>query len=321
MNHESHLVSAGKIVLPKITVVVPTRNRWQIIEETISALRRLDYPNYEVQVIDQSTNALTKAVVERVARGDDRIKYRSTTTVGSSAGRNLGAHLSDADVVAYTDDDCIVMPDWLTALAREYEDPAVVAVYGRLLPYERRGRTGTEVGFKDDEERRIFRRKVAPWHVGHGGNMSFRRATLLTVGGFDPLLSAGGLLQSNEDQDIAYRLLARRECIVYCPTALAYHKHWKSWPQQKEMEHAYGIGAGAQSAKYLRCHDTFGVLLFGMWIWHMGVRRLLAGWLKWRSRRVMYLGLCQLIYPWIGLRCSLCYRIDRDRTVYVPVDA
>lgn len=298
------------------TVVVPTRNRGELIRETLCALMRIQHPSLEILVVDQSTDDRTRQVVADVAASDARVRLCATDTVGSSAARNVGAQLGAGDVVAYCDDDCIVAPGWMDAILNEFADPGVAAVYGRLVPFESGKRTGREVGFKPSEDRAEFSAPVPPWYVGHGGNMAFRRQTLIEAGGFDPLLGAGGLFGACEDPDIALRLLRQRRRIVYSPDALSYHKHWKDWRAQKRMERAYGIGAGAQFAKYVRCGDPYGARLMATWIWQMGARRLGAGLLKWRSLKTMYLGYCQLVYPWIGVIRSLSHPIDRKLAVY-----
>jgi GT2 family glycosyltransferase len=305
------------IALPCITVTIPTRNRGALISETLEALMSLHYPDLEVLIVDQSTNFQTREAVEAVAANDPRVRYVATATVGSSAGRNLGAQLSRGEVVAYTDDDCIVSDGWLNALAAEFRNPHVSAVYGRLLPWESRERTGVEVGFKAATERAEYSRRTPPWYIGHGGNMAFRRRDLLETGGFDPLLGAGGLFGACEDPDISYRMLAAGKTVVYSPTALAYHKHWKDWPAQRRMERAYGIGAGAQFAKYIRCGDSYGLRLLATWIWQLGVRRVGSGLLKWRNAKTVYLGYCQLVYPWVGVWRSLRRPIDHRMLTYV----
>jgi len=302
---------------PSITVAIPTRNRGSLIAETLEALLSIDDSDLEILVIDQSTNAETRMCVEAVARGDPRLRYQATATVGSSASRNLAAQLSGRDVVAYTDDDCIVSQGWLHALAAEFRNPGTSAVYGRLLPWESAGRTGVEVGFKASTERVEYSTRTPPWDIGHGGNMAFRRCDLLGAGGFDPLLGAGGYFGACEDPDIAYRLLAAGKTVVYCPAALAYHKHWKDWRAQRRMERAYGIGAGAQFAKYMRCGDRYGLRLLATWIWQLGVRRVGSGLLKWRSLKTVYLGYCQLVYPWVGIWRSLWRPVDRGLLTYV----
>jgi hypothetical protein len=141
------------------------------------------------------------------------------------------------------------------------------------------------------------------------------------VGGFDPLLGAGGVFGACEDPDIALRLLRRRRTLVYSPAALSYHKHWKDWRDQKAMERNYGIGAGAEFAKYIRCGDPYGARLLATWMWQLGVRRVGAGIFKWRSFKTMYLGYCQIVYPWVGVARSLRHPVDRDRLLYVAPEA
>jgi len=304
--------------LPTISIVIPTRNRGDLIEETMAALLRLRHDRLEIIVVDQSTDERTRVAVARVAAGDPRVVVHSTSTIGSSAARNIGAQLARAPLVAYTDDDCIVDEDWASAIVEEFGLDHVDAVFGRLLPHGVQERTGIEVGFKAATQRTEFAGRLPPWYIGHGGNMAFRRDRLLAAGGFDLMLGAGGTFGACEDPDIAYRLLAGGGCIVYAPAALAYHKHWKDWAAQRRMERNYGIGAGAMFAKYVRCGDSYGARLLATWVWQLGVRRTGAGLLKWRSLKTMYLGYCQLVYPWLGIVRSLRMPVDVRRVLFQP---
>ncbi len=300
-----------------VTVVVPTYNRGQLIRETLERLLAQDYPAMEIVVADQSTDDTTGRTVDEVARRDPRVRLHRTRTRGSGRNRNAGLAVSSSDIVAYTDDDCLVGEGWVGAIAAEFAGhPDVDAVFGRLLPHERPVRTGTETGFKPSMRREEYVGITPPWWVGHGGNMAFRRSALVDIGGFDPVLGAGAPLRSGEDADIVYRLLKSGRHIVYAPEVLAYHKHWKDWRMQRSMERCYGIGAGAQLAKYVRCGDLGGATMLCRWIWQLGVRRIGAGLFKWHSPRVVYLGYCQLVYPLIGVLRSLRYPIEHGQVVY-----
>jgi GT2 family glycosyltransferase len=278
---------------------------------------KLDYPRMEIVIVDQSTNNDTKLAVLATAGDDKRVRLESVNTVGSSAARNHAALCSTADIVAYTDDDCIVSAGWLEALVTEFSDSRVEAVYGRLIPYSTTERTGMEVGFKPTLGRTEYSKRVPPWYIGHGGNMSFRRKALLECGGFDPCLGAGGMFGACEDPDIAYRFLVAGKTVSYLPDALVYHKHWKDWPAQHRMERNYARGAGAQFLKYIRCGDSYGWYLLATWVWQLGVRRIGAGLFKWRNLRVVQLGICQLIYPWRGAWESLRQPVDKQKMTYV----
>jgi GT2 family glycosyltransferase len=306
---------------PPVTIVVPTRDRPDLITETVKSLLQLEYPSFDILVVDQSSDHRTREVVNRLVVISDQIRYHATNTVGSSANRNIGAALTQTEFVAFTDDDCIADRFWLTALMAELNQPGVAATYGRVLSYSPESRTGAESALRAGVKRIEYHKKSPPWQVGTGGNMAFRRDELLAAGSFDPLLGAGCELQSCEDTDIAYRLLSAGKRIVFTPEAVIYHRQWKDWDTQKEMERSYGIGAGAQFAKYVRCGDFYGLVSFLRWIWHLGVRRFLSGVLRWRNRKVVYLAYCQLLYPWLGVWKSLRYPIDRQSVTYIAPDS
>jgi glycosyltransferase involved in cell wall biosynthesis len=301
---------------PRVTVIVPTRDRDTMIIDCLRSLLAADYPRLDIVVVDQSSTDATGRVVSAAAGGNGRVRLCSTRSSGVSAARNLGASVCDSEIVAYTDDDCTVDPGWLRALVCEFEDPDVAAVYGRVLPAGTWARTGTEVAFKPTEGRSKFTERIPPWYIGHGANMAFRRAALLEAGGFDPLLGAGGVFPAGGDLDIVYRLIASGKAAVYTGAALVYHKQWRDWQQRARVERNYGVGVGALFTKYIRSGDLYGLQLLARWIWELGVRRLAAGLLKWRSVRPMYLGYCQLVYPWIGVARALRWPIDPEHRVY-----
>jgi len=192
-----------------ITVVVAARNRAAPLSETLRALVDLDYPDLRIIVVDGSDDEVTRQTVRRLAEHHANLSLISIGTASSSAARDLGAALSHSDIVAYADDDCIVSPHWPHAIAVEFADPMVAAVFGRLLPHPDGSsrRDGRAVDLKAALHRQRYSRKTPPWRIGHGGNMAVRRGDLLAIGGFDPLLGAGGTLGSGEGADIAYRLL------------------------------------------------------------------------------------------------------------------
>ncbi|TMG58211.1 MAG: glycosyltransferase [Chloroflexi bacterium] len=304
--------------VPTVSVVMSTRNRGAMIGAAIHSLIALDHPSFEIVVVDQSVDEVTADLVRGLSETDSRIRYVHTDRVGLSCGRNDGIAVSRGDVVAFTDDDCIVQPDWLSAIDVEMQDPRVAGVFGRVLPNEYRGRSGIDLAFKDSQERIEYAEKAIPWYIGHGANMAFRRADLAAIGGFDEILGAGGRLPSHEDGDMSYRMLASGRRVVFTPSSLVYHRQWRDWDERKRTERAYGLGAGGQFTKYIRCGDPYGFRLMATWTWQLGVRRFGAGLLKWRSRKVMYLGLVQLTYPWLGVWRSLRFGVDKTCATYLP---
>src|ERR1700674_2612312 len=298
------------------TVVIPTRNRGRMVEECLRSMMALHHKDLRILVIDQSTDDETRASAEAIAVGDPRVTIVRSATVGASVARNLAAELTTSDIIAFADDDCAVDPGWLDALLREFRDPRVVAVYGRVIPPGFTTRNGTEIAFKESLERTEFSGHVPPWHVGHGASMALRRSALAAIGGFDVRLGPGASFHAAEDLDLAYRLVSSGGRLVYTGAAIAYHKAWRDWPARRQIERSYGIGAGAAFMKYLRCGGIYGAKLFAKWAWELGVRRVGAGLLKWKSVKPMYLGYCQLLYPWLGAFRSLGFSIHRRTVVY-----
>ena len=300
----------------KFSVVVSTRNRGAMIEPALRSLLALDHDSFEVVVIDQSTDSVTGDLVSGMRADGSRLRYVRSARVGLSRGRNDGIANAEGALIAFTDDDCIVDPGWLKAIDAEMHDPSVAGVFGRVLPNEYSARTGIDLAFKDSAERVVYEGKTIPWHIGHGANMAFRRDDLTALRGFDEALGAGGALPSHEDGDMSYRILASGRRVVYAPSSLVFHRQWRDWDERKRTERSYGLGAGGQFTKYIRCGDRYGWHLLWTWMWQLGVRRLGAGLLKWRSRKVMYLGLAQLVYPWVGIGKSLRIGVNSANLTY-----
>src|SRR5690606_10253863 len=100
--------------LPSISVVVCTRDRPQELRACLVALGKIDYPDYEVIVVDNaSETAETSAIVEAA-----RLRYVREDRPGLDWARNRGWRLARYDIIAFTDDDVLVDPMWLRGIAR-----------------------------------------------------------------------------------------------------------------------------------------------------------------------------------------------------------
>ncbi|NUM43495.1 MAG: glycosyltransferase [Anaerolineales bacterium] len=317
-----------------IDVILPTRNRSELIAPTLESLRANTYPDFQVWVVDQSPGPETAQVVQRFVAQDPRFHLLSTNAQGVDKARNHGLYQTSAPLVAFTDDDCRVAPDWLTNLAAEYaQDPQPWSVFGRVVPgsaqpgpmspqtprdpaAERLAQV-LPMAMKQDMERKIYQNNRFDLGFGHGANMSFARKTFERVGWFDDLLGTGAPLRSWPERDFGYRILKAGGQIVYTPHAMVYHYHWRAWAGVKATYRNYAFGTGAVVGKYLRCGDWGGLYLMGEWLLDQGVRQVFSGLLKWRSWQKMYVGWLQMVYPWFGLIAGFRYRVDRQGIVYL----
>jgi O-antigen biosynthesis protein len=253
----------------KVSAIVCTRDRPALLAACLPSILRCAYRRREVLVIDQSRDGQTRDVVSRFQRGAPELIYIGTTTRGLSAARNVGVAQVTGDVLAFTDDDCLADPDWLGALAAEFEaEPALVAVCGRSLPLVEAPLVAGPASVRVDETRRLFRRPCSPWRIGNGSNMAFRVVGLRPLspaGPFDERLGPGAPFRGGEEADLLYRLLKRGGAILYSPRPLVYHRQWRSPRQQLTLATDYGQGIGAFCVKQLRSGDVRPLRTLGGW--------------------------------------------------------
>ncbi|MEM9774529.1 MAG: glycosyltransferase family 2 protein [Chloroflexota bacterium] len=294
-----------------IDVVIPTRNRGDLIVETLESLLENKYTGMAIWVIDQSEGDGTRKAIKSFLQ-DRRVHYIKSDEKGSNIARNLGIFVGQAPIVAFTDDDCVVDSHWILETLRTFEDEKVDAVFGRVIDRSigLPGETvtdGIKIAVKDDPERKVYFGNRFQLDFGHGACMAFRREILEHIDGFDPLLGNGGPLKSWPEKDIGYRILQNKGTIVYEPHVVVHHKQWRSWEGVKATQRNYGFGAGAIAARYLKNGDLGGLYLMIEWLLDQGARQVLSGIFKWRSWQKISAGLIQVIYPFPGFVMGLRY--------------
>ena len=185
---------------------------------------------------------------------------------GLSAARNLGARTANADVLAFTDDDCVPDGEWLAELGRAFAaDAAPAVVTGPMLPLPGASPGLVAVSSRTSRERREFTGRALPWEVGTGGNTAIRRAWLDRVGGFDERLGVGTPGHAGEDLDLFRRVLQAGGRIVYEPDAVCRHEQ-KTPAERRARRASYGLGAGAALGLWLREGDPRALPALARWV-------------------------------------------------------
>jgi len=229
------------------TVLVCTRDRPQMLERLLTSMDALR-GRVDVLVVDSaSTTARTREVVEAHGFG-----YLRLERPGLSVARNAGVRAATTELVAFTDDDCIVDAGWLGPLLAPFADPRVGVVTGAMVDEPRPPLTGPPV------VQRRARRTVQGLDLGSGANMAFRRAAVLEVGGFDERLGAGTPLAGAEDLDMFCRLLHAGWSGVREPASAVVHAHVRLGRDHVDLIGGYARGSGAQLAKALRVAPAVG---------------------------------------------------------------
>ena len=211
---------------PKVSVIVCAHNAAETIDDCLTSLAALAYPNVEMIVVNDGSRDGTPALARRHAG----VRVVDVRHGGLSVARNVGLAEADGEIVAYTDADVRVDPDWLTYLVQP------------MLTQDVAGVGGPNVAPRDDPwmAQCVARAPGSPTHVmlddrvaEHvpGCNMAFRRDALLTLGGFNPVF-----LRAGDDVDVCWRLQASGRRIGFAPAALVWHHHRSTvgafWRQQ-----------------------------------------------------------------------------------------
>jgi O-antigen biosynthesis protein len=248
---------------PHISVVICTYNRPDQLRACLQHLRGQHYPAFEVIVVDNcpATGAVRECVA---ALGDPRYRYVAEPRAGLSPARNRGVSAAAEDIVAFLDDD--EEPDifWLAALAGGFARGSDVGcVTGPILPasldteaqvlFEELGGHIKNRGFKPA----VFSRHgpQSPLYprppFGAGGNMAFRRETLMKIGGFDTALGAGTPARGAEDTLALTLTMLTGYKIAYEPAAFVRHYHYRGLRRLARQLHGYSVGLSAYYAALL----------------------------------------------------------------------
>lgn len=252
---------------PPISVVVATRERTRLLATCLDSLARMDYPDYEVVVVDN--DPVTNGTAALVAgRSEKNLRYAREPRRGLAAAHNCGLEQARGAIVAFTDDDVTLDRKWLTEIARGFGIADVTCVTGLIMPaelqteaqllLEMHGQFGK--GFEQRLVNCDGRRPADPLFpftvgkLGSGANMAFRKDRLCELGGFDPATGVGTVARGGDDLVAMFSVLTAGYSLVYQPTALAWHRHRRDLESLSNQAYGYGVGLGAYVTSALVGH-------------------------------------------------------------------
>jgi O-antigen biosynthesis protein len=274
------------------SVVVATLDRPDQLRGCLAALRaQATRRPLELVVVDNGpASGLTGPVVKEFPG----FVLVSEPRQGLAYARNAGFVAARGAIVACTDDDVVIPPGWIEALAAPFRDPAVMAVTGNVLPlelesaaqrfYEAYGGLGR--GFErrvvDGGWFREFRTAVPTWRLGATANAAFR-ATIFAdpaIGLMDEALGPGMPSGVGEDTYLFYKVLKAGHRLVYEPAAYVWHRHRRTIPELRRQMYGYSKGHVAYHlTTLLRDRDRRALIRLaqlprghvrqiGRWAWH-----------------------------------------------------
>ena len=293
-----------------VSVVVPTRNRPAHAAACAASILAVD-GFVDLTFVDQSDDRATEEALSKI--DDRRLRYVRTATRGVTNGRNIGMDSSEGDIIAFTDDDCRVRPDWIQRIVEVFADEQVAVVCGRVCVPPEIQHLGYAEGFEPHV--RVWQGHYPPLGRDWGitANFSIRRSVLPRVGPFDPMLGAGAPLRSGGEPDFLFRVLRSGFKVINAGEVVVDHFGIrKPGHEFKNLIIGYGTGTAAALFKHVRLGDPAGILVYfrflGSTVWRVSAN-VVSG-----ERPT---GAGYLIAFIKGTLASYKFRVDRRRRQYV----
>jgi glycosyltransferase involved in cell wall biosynthesis len=238
--------------LPAVSVVVCSYNGAATLRECLASLRGLDYPDYEVILVDDGSTDDTPAI----AKDFPEVRCIRHDNLGLSAARNTGLHAARGEVVAYTDSDCIADPSWLLYTVQAMREQGVHAIGGPNVAPPSDNWVAKCVAASPGGPSHVMLDDRNAEHVP-GCNMAFDRAALLAIGGFDVQFR-----QAGDDVDICWRFIDAGLKIGYAASALVWHRRRNTVAAYLRQQKGYGR---AEAMLQFKHPDRFNALGCSRW--------------------------------------------------------
>lgn len=231
-------------------VLATTAGRAETLQKCLESIFSNSYPQdkFEVIVVDSGIDDKGLSVIEDFKKKYQNLKFYSPGwgNVGPAIARNLGIKKAQNEIVAFTDDDCVVPKDWLRKFNEGYEGYGEIAGVGGYLeaPAEVLS-TNIFAQYEKFHEWSTYniqnhefvskKRDEAPFETN---NISYRREILTKVRGFDEDFSRVG---SGEDGDLKERIVAKGFGVLFLPLKVVHLQEY-SWRRFLSQQLSRGGG-------------------------------------------------------------------------------
>jgi len=213
----------------KNSVIVPTYNRSSLLAGCLNALAKqtVHAENYEIIVVNDGSKDDTDEVIKKFRETNPSLNfiYLKQKNGGPAKARNAGIKAAKGEIIFFTDDDCVVPPEWMETLLdayRRYPDIAGVGGWYRYAEDNLELQNNIIVQYRNYLFHREFEGnamkeikivRISKIIAGNTANMSYLKSALEKVGGFDETFDALGL----EDFELAKQVVDSGSPLLYMP--------------------------------------------------------------------------------------------------------
>jgi glycosyltransferase involved in cell wall biosynthesis len=233
-----------------LSLLICTRNRAAQLAQSLKKISAMQSDlNWELIIVDNGSTDETGAVVaQHAAVSSHPVQTIVQQGRGVSIAKNIGWRASKSPIVVTIDDDCYPAEDYLDRVFERFSsDPKLGFLGGRILLHDP---TDRRITIQESLEPLYFPSGsfIAPGLI-QGANVTYRRAALAEVGGFDPWFGAGALY-SGDELELMARISAAAWNGAYDPKPVVYHHHGRKTANDEwRLQRWYDRGRGAYYAK------------------------------------------------------------------------
>jgi len=236
------------VATPKVSVVVASYNGGKPLPACLESLRHLNYPDYEVILVDDGSKDNTPEIAKRYPE----VRTIRQDNMGLSVARNVGIAAAQGEIVAFTDSDCRADEDWLHYLVGDMLRYNFMAMGGHnFLPPEDSPVAAVVMASPGGPAHVLLSDRDAE-HVP-GCNMAFYKKVLDDIGGFDPIFRKAG-----DDVDVCWRLMESGCRIGFSHSGFVWHYRRSTVKAYLKQQAGYGEAEAMLARKHPEYFSPLG---------------------------------------------------------------